>query len=728
MVEGGLIVAGALALVVGLLSFLQQRRNPLVFFFFLTTIGAAVWSAGIALFLLTKSPSVMVAAAVLYYVAAALIALSAILIGYSLRYGKVPKDGIMMLLVAPFLMVSMPIAIYPGILLGSVTVDVHNTATLVLTTYVLYGLYFIVYYSCALLLLYSARKKANSRWKTSYSYLFAAFLLSGLIGMWFNLILPALGNYSLIWAGPFSIFPFLTIVYLAIIRYGLFDLRLALSRMTTYVLSVFAIAVIYVGLYFGIMMAVSKWVLPGAEIDLTDINFTSLALILVLVLTFQPIRRFFDRITNSIFYRNRYSRENFFASLSSVLADSIELQPMLRRAATLISDTLSSEQVFFAIPDNRRILSVGTKGSGRLARVDYDWIAEWRSRSNETDRSLIIHQVIDAGQQDRELARILRSYDVQMVLLLRRGSDVRGMICIGKRRSGRYTPRDFSVLETIADELTIAVQNALSLREVKLLNDTLQQRVDEATKELRQSNSQLRRLDEAKDEFISMASHQLRTPLTSIKGYVDMMLDGDAGKITPMQKKFLTEAYVSSERMVHLINDFLNVSRLQTGKFIIEKRPVDLVKIIEQELESLEVNASGRDLEFEYSFDKKIPPLMLDEAKIRQVVMNFADNAIYYSKPGTKIKVTLTKDGDNVHLTVKDTGIGVPADEQSKLFTKFFRAANARKHRPDGTGVGLYLAKRVVLGHGGEIVFSSTEGKGSTFGFRLPLKKLEAKD
>ena len=195
-----------------------------------------------------------------------------------------------------------------------------------------------------------------------------------------------------------------------------------------------------------------------------------------------------------------------------------------------------------------------------------------------------------------------------------------------------------------------------------------------------------------------------------------------------MQEKFLTEAYVSSERMVHLINDFLNVSRLQTGKFIIDKRPVDLAKIVEQELESLEVNASGRDLEFVYSFDKKIPQLMLDEAKVRQVVMNFADNAIYYSRPGTKIKVALTKEGDSVQLTVKDTGIGVPADEQSKLFTKFFRAANARKHRPDGTGVGLYLAKRVVLGHGGEIVFSSTEGKGSTFGFKLPLKKLEAKD
>ena len=728
MIEGGLVIAGALSLVVGLLSFSQQRRSPLVFFFFLTTVGAAVWSIGIALFLLTSNPNVMVAAAVLYYIAAALIALSAILIGYSLRYGKVPGDKIMMLLVAPFLVISIPIAVYPGILLESVTVADQNTATLVLVTYVLYGLYFTIYYSCALLLLYSAYKKTSGRWKTSYAYLLAAFLLSGLIGMWFNLVLPALGDYSLIWAGPLSIFPFMTIVYLAIIRYGLFDLRLALSRMTAYTFSIIAIAIIYVGLYWGVMLLVSKWFMPDFDMGAADFNATSLALILVLVLTFQPIKRFFDRVTNSIFYRNRYSREKFFASVSSVLADSIELQPMLRRASTLISDTLSAEQVFFAIPDDKRILSVGTKGSGRLARADYDWIVDWQSRSADADQSLIVHQAIDSVSDSYELGRIMRSYGVRMVLLLRRGQEIRGMVCVGARRSGHYTPRDFSVLQTIADELTIAVQNALSLREVKLLNDTLQQRIDEATKELRQSNSQLRRLDEAKDEFISMASHQLRTPLTSIKGYIDMMLDGDAGKITSTQKRFLTEAYVSSERMVHLINDFLNVSRLQTGKFIIDKRPVDLAKIVEEELESLQVNAGGRDLEFVYSYDKKIPPLMLDEGKIRQVVMNFADNAIYYSTPGTKVKVGLIKEDDDIKLTVKDTGIGVPADEQSKLFTKFFRAANARKHRPDGTGVGLYLAKRVVDGHGGKIVFSSTEGKGSVFGFTLPLKNLKAKD
>lgn len=111
----------------------------------------------------------------------------------------------------------------------------------------------------------------------------------------------------------------------------------------------------------------------------------------------------------------------------------------------------------------------------------------------------------------------------------------------------------------------------------------------------------------------------------------------------------------------------------------------------------------------------------LDEGKIRQVVMNYADNAIYYSHENSTITVSLSVENDEVLFTVKDTGIGVPKAEQEKLFAKFYRAANARVQRPDGTGVGIYLAKKVIDAHGGKIVFESTEGKGSTFGFRLPL-------
>jgi signal transduction histidine kinase len=225
-----------------------------------------------------------------------------------------------------------------------------------------------------------------------------------------------------------------------------------------------------------------------------------------------------------------------------------------------------------------------------------------------------------------------------------------------------------------------------------------------------------------------MASHQLRTPLTSVKGYLSMVLEGDAGKITKMQRQLLREAFTSSERMVHLINDFLNVSRVQTGKFMIDRQDVDLGKVVKQEVKSLETVAESRDLRLKLEVPTQPVIVSLDEGKIRQVIMNFIDNALFYSKPNTDIKITLRLFPKEVRFEVADRGIGVPVHQQARLFSKFFRADNARTQRPDGTGVGLYLAKKVIDGHEGKLIFASKEGVGSTFGFSLPLKQADNTD
>jgi signal transduction histidine kinase len=221
-----------------------------------------------------------------------------------------------------------------------------------------------------------------------------------------------------------------------------------------------------------------------------------------------------------------------------------------------------------------------------------------------------------------------------------------------------------------------------------------------------------------------MASHQLRTPLTSVKGYLSMVLDGDVGKISKPQKEMLAQAFFSSQRMVYLIADLLNVSRLKTGKFIIEPGPVNLAEMVDQELSQLDETASSKSLTLTYDKPKSFPVLMLDETKTRQVIMNFVDNAIYYTPAGGKINVRLIDNPNTIELRVEDNGIGVPKDEEHHLFTKFYRAGNARKARPDGTGLGLFMAKKVVIAEGGSIIFESTEGKGSTFGFVFPKAKL----
>jgi signal transduction histidine kinase len=378
----------------------------------------------------------------------------------------------------------------------------------------------------------------------------------------------------------------------------------------------------------------------------------------------------------------------------------------------------SSDASFVVYTGAERSEQIGTGHYSRISYKDVRWLDAHLGDSIAGPKVLRLLE-----DEDEPLRKMMVSHRIAIILPLQRQGVKMGYFFLGDHNRSRYNPRDVRVLWSLADELVIAIQNALTVEQIKELNAHLEQRIDAATKELRRSNTQLQKLDEAKDDFISMASHQLRTPLTSIKGYISMMIEGDIGKITPEQKHVLNEAFMSSERMVRLISDFLNVSRLQTGKFVIEKHPVDLALLVQREIDSLTPNAIARGMKFVYKIPKNIPKMQLDENKIQQVIMNFSDNALYYSKDNGQIAISLKKIGEYVEFIVKDNGIGVPKAEQSHLFNKFFRATNARRARPDGTGVGLFLAKKVIDVHDGEIIFESEEGKGSSFGFRLPLPK-----
>ncbi|MDB5169714.1 MAG: hypothetical protein JWN82_110 [Candidatus Saccharibacteria bacterium] len=278
------------------------------------------------------------------------------------------------------------------------------------------------------------------------------------------------------------------------------------------------------------------------------------------------------------------------------------------------------------------------------------------------------------------------------------------------------SPSDTTLMDHLSESIGVALDN-------KLLFEENQQ----VLRQLKVSNEKLKALDEAKDDFVSMASHQLRTPLTAIKGYTSMVLEGDAGKINAVQKKLLEQSFTSSQRMVYLIADLLNVSRLKTGKFVIDAAPVNLAEVVEQEIGQLKETATGRQLTLTYDMPKKFPTLLIDETKTRQVIMNFVDNAIYYTPAGGKIKVKLVETPASVEFRVTDNGIGVPRSERPHLFTKFYRAANARTARPDGTGLGLFMAKKVIVAQGGAIIFETEEGKGSTFGFIFSKTKLAPK-
>lgn len=543
-----------------------------------------------------------------------------------------------------------------------------------------------------------------------------AFSTSALLGLMLNAVIPAfVPQWHTTELGPIAPIILVAAITYAIVKHGLFDIRLAAVRSLAYVLSIGTLAVVYFLSVYTISASLlhDKSVLDGS-------TWINIALALVLAFLFQPVRNFFDRWTDKLFNQSDYIPEDFIARLSRTLAVPKDLRTLLEATSKDISETLKLEKAFFLVWYQHRTILAGTSGIPRLSKEDSDRLRDF---AHGDAGDVVIVEALDQKHSEG-LASLFSRGEIAVVLPLWQGDQLVGHLFLGEKQTGYYTKRDLKLLQAVRDELVIAIQNSLSVHEVKELNRTLHHRIEEATSELRSSNEQLKRLDAAKDEFVSMASHQLRTPLTSVKGYISMVLEGDVGEVTPAQRQLLEEAYASSERMVHLISDFLSVSRLQTGKFAIEKSPVNLAKLVKQEVDGMMSIAEAHSLKLHYRKPSYFPALYLDEGKIRQVVMNFIDNAIYYSPEHSTITVKLAVEDGSAVLTVRDSGIGVPKDQRAHLFTKFFRADNARRQRPDGTGVGLFLAKKVVVAHGGSIVFESVEGEGSTFGFRLPIKKL----
>lgn len=519
-------------------------------------------------------------------------------------------------------------------------------------------------------------------------------------------------NWDLTRFAPSSVVVLVVFTSYAIIRHKLFDIRLIVARSLGYVLTL----VTLVGVYAIVIFGLSSRVLGTGGLSGTQQGLYIVAT-LIFGFSLTPLKRFFDRLTNRLFYRDAYDAQELLDKLNKILVGNIELDILLKQTADLVASTLKADYVAFLIRETK-----GTSG-----RASFSKIVELNSHEildlpkKRGKVQLLVADDIE-NEQDK-VKQVLGRNNVAIAASLATASneEQQGFMVFGAKQSGNpYNKQDIQVIDIIANELVIAIQNALRFEEIETFNVTLQQKVNDATRQLRQTNEKLKAMDETKDEFISMASHQLRTPLTAVKGYVSMVVEGDAGKLNKQQKELLDQAFASSQRMVYLIADLLNVSRLKSGKFVIENKPTQLADVVESEMEQLTEVAKGKNQTLTYKKPDNFPELMLDETKIRQVIMNFADNALHYTPSGGHIQINLLDTGDNIEYTVVDDGLGVPKNEQHHLFTKFYRAGNAKKARPDGTGLGLFMAKKVVVAQGGAIIFKSEENKGSTFGFTFP--------
>lgn len=279
-----------------------------------------------------------------------------------------------------------------------------------------------------------------------------------------------------------------------------------------------------------------------------------------------------------------------------------------------------------------------------------------------------------------------------------------------EKEKHRVFRKDVQVDENLVVEITTIpmVQESKNLGTLVVLRDVTREKM----------------VEKMKTEFVSLAAHQLRTPLSAIKWTLRMLLDKELGDISSEQQYFLERTYQSNERMISLINDLLNVTRIEEGRYIGKKSWNNLETLVRFVVNSYKEQIGKRKIKFALRTPQApLPRVFVDVEKLRLVIQNLFDNAMSYTPEGGEITISLKGDAKEVEFSIRDTGVGIPKNQQTRVFSKFFRADNVIRMETEGTGLGLFIAKNIIEAHDGRIWFESEEKRGSTFYFTLPVQK-----
>ena len=272
-----------------------------------------------------------------------------------------------------------------------------------------------------------------------------------------------------------------------------------------------------------------------------------------------------------------------------------------------------------------------------------------------------------------------------------------------------WLPTEIDLVQVMADELGSAIRHA-QLYEAE-----------------RTMVEQLRELDEVKSDFVSSISHELRTPLTSVMGYLEMLRDREAGPLTPEQDRMLDIVERNTGRLLTLIEDLLALARIESGRFKVVPAPLELPPLVDEAIDAVRPELAKRQLRLLIDVPPGLPPVLGDGRQLERVLLNLLSNAVKFTPPGGQIRVTLAPRVRSVVLEVADTGLGIPVEEQDKLFTRFFRSSTSQDHSVPGTGLGLMIVKAVVDSHGGSIDVRSAAGVGTAVTVTLPAAPVSSR-
>src|SRR2546426_8268479 len=321
---------------------------------------------------------------------------------------------------------------------------------------------------------------------------------------------------------------------------------------------------------------------------------------------------------------------------------------------------------------------------------------------------------------NQQLAQAVQAKSVISVPLKVK-NEVLGALTVDRTGEHLLTQDDLKLIGTLASQVAIALDNARAYQQLGQLTQTLEQRVQHRTQLLLEANRRLQELDKLKSDFVSTVSHELRTPMTSIKGYVDNILDGLTGALTERQSYYLNRVKSNVERLTRMINELLDLSRIEAGKVDLNLGNVHMREFVSEVVEGFQGMAQQKGVALRTHQSDELPVVRCDHDKLHQVLTNLVQNAIKFTPTGGEVRVeSQVRDDGCLQIGVIDTGCGIPPHELDKVFEQFYRGESASPDDPRW-GLGLAIAKSLVKLHGGQIWVESTPGQGSRFYFTVPI-------
>jgi len=720
-----LIFLSLVNIIFGIYTLKEAKVSTYIKYFAGSLFCVGFWGIGLGGFLATKSPEIAMLWAKFHYVASIFVAYYLLIFALSLAKEKPIRLFYRILLILPIVAISIITVCFNNLLLKQAVIeDGGNIMMLYRPGHIAYAIIFASYFIVTLVVMLNKLIKSSGIVQKQMTLIFVGLLISGALGMIYNLILPLLGNYKLVWVGPQFTIVFLALMFLGMVRYQLFNIRLLAGKILFTVLTS-----VMMFLAFLFFTNVDRIVFETSVINLEFILFGLFCAFLYSIF-YESFRGFVLNKIQSKIITPGLDTSLVLKEYNRKLGKLSAKNEILNEFAQTLKKALSPEYISIITKEGNEVIN---KQYIEYRDINYKLIFETINKEEDLKdmKYLALPTLVGILQDENSSAVLslgefineLQSKELVLLLPIVYEHDLLA-VCIlgeGNASSSTYIDEEIEFLESLSDTTAVYLTRSILFEQLSEFNETLKQKVDEQTKELQIKVRELEEARRKENDMIDIMGHELRTPATVVKLNIEL-LKNYINSNPEEYARYVERISKAIETEIGLINTLLTSAKLEGDKVEIKREKVDIKESIEMSVHGNESDLKDG-VKIYTDIEEGLPFAYADKVRVIEVLNNLISNAVKYTDKG-RIDVQARRIGENIEIIVKDTGKGIPKEDFPKLGSKFYRTNNYLGSdivRPGGTGLGLYIIFGLARLMGGDIKVESELGKGSVFTFTVPV-------